>query len=339
MKKNQIIPQNCVFSSVKRRFVPYTNDGIVKLYKLGNMTKLSYLKSSFAPGVDIMEISAANKKLGCAVAAEKTVEQRKAEAKRASVSRTISAINELALCNKWNCFATITLAPEKWNSRDDLEKIHTSFKWEIKRVRRIEVNGSRPYKNLKYLVVPELHKKGGIHLHILLSDFPGAEYIPYTLDEVHSDKPLPTDICKKVRGGVDIGHSSVWENKFGFNTIERITGVSRAASYISKYISKEILSISPFKSRYWCSRGLKRAELVEQFQIVNSPDSINKYRKVVCSIAAVTDKGEIKHYEHYVCSYKSPDNQILVGMTTWIDMAAYGVVTIMRDYFGLFDDK
>ena len=83
-----------------------------------------------------------------------------------NISRTKQKIFELAFCNPWQFFFTGTLDDKKYN-RTDLEKFHKDFSKWIQNYNRLHDC------NIKFLVVPELHKDGkSWHLHGFLMGLP-----------------------------------------------------------------------------------------------------------------------------------------------------------------------
>lgn len=74
----------------------------------------------------------------------------------ASVSRTKSRVIELALCNPWEYFVTLTLSPEKYN-RNDLPTFKKHLSKFLNNLR------FRYSWDIKYLLIPEQHKDGAWH--------------------------------------------------------------------------------------------------------------------------------------------------------------------------------
>ena len=93
-----------------------------------------------------------------------------------SLSRSRSRVWELALCNPWDMFVTLTLSPAMCD-RHDLNGTY-------KRVAKFFNNiNSRTDAELKYLLIPEPHKDGAWHFHGLVSGLPLHHLKPFTLND------------------------------------------------------------------------------------------------------------------------------------------------------------
>lgn len=151
------------------------------------------------------------------------------------VSLNRSKQNLIGICraNKWDYFITFTFNPRLVNSSnyEEVCKKAGQFMNNIKK---------RSCQNMKYILVPELHKNGErYHLHGLLSDCEGMRLLV-------SGK---TD-----RSGNIIYNMPSW--KYGFNTATEVSDNGKVSFYISKYLSKDTDGIIKGKRRYWCSRNV-----------------------------------------------------------------------------------
>ena len=99
------------------RCVPKMESNVIMVYEMGNTTKVVYRPTCIAPGVDTHHVHDYNVASGWALSDERTKEERKAESIRTSVSRSVRAVRELAACNPWQFFVTITLSPAIWPNR------------------------------------------------------------------------------------------------------------------------------------------------------------------------------------------------------------------------------
>ena len=70
--------------------------------------------------------------------------------------RARAALRDLALCNDFDCFVTLTLDGAQVNRYDPKQVIQKLNRWADNKVRR---------DGLRYVLVPELHKDGAIHFH------------------------------------------------------------------------------------------------------------------------------------------------------------------------------
>lgn len=145
------------------------------------------------------------------------------------VSRCIRSIHEYSRANKWDYFATFTIADEE---------IRNDYKKAKQRITRFLNNFKlRKCPELQYLCVPEMHKKGGWHFHALiqgdLSDW-------LVKSSYHDDYEL-----------VPYQH-------IGFNNIQAVKDTHRISKYITKYITKDLCSVTFGSQRYFVSKGLNK---------------------------------------------------------------------------------
>ena len=153
--------------------------------------------------------------------------------------RARNRLYDLAACNRFDLFATITLDPQKCNRYDYSAIVKKLGQWLDNRVRR---NG------LKYLIVPEYHKDGAIHFHGLLN----------------ASALKLADSGHKYKDGRPIYHLAQWE--LGFTTVIPLTGdYAAVCAYLCKYITKQ--NEAP-GGRYYLSGG-KLSE--PRFQYLNIP--------------------------------------------------------------------
>lgn len=187
-----------------------------------------------------------------------------------SLSRSKRIVLELALCNEWEYFVTLTFDAEKMN-RYRLEDICKRLgKW-------VNNYNSRKGAKIKYLLIPEQHKDGAWHLHGLLMGLPISHLRPFSLDE-----RIPNRIKELLRAGRQIYDWPAYRQSFGYVTVEAIRDPLRCAAYITKYITKDLLrsAVSLNAHVYYSSHGLKRAELLRLGPVVKeleAPDFENEY--------------------------------------------------------------
>ncbi|MEV4532182.1 hypothetical protein, partial [Streptosporangium sp. NPDC049304] len=91
-----------------------------------------------------------------------------------------------------------------------------------------------------YIMIPELHKDGAIHFHGVTGG----------LNAVIRDSGVK-------HKGVKVYNCSDWDH--GFTTLTKIRSREKTASYITKYVTKEMQNsiVGKGKKKYWCSRGLR----------------------------------------------------------------------------------
>lgn len=159
-----------------------------------------------------------------------------------SLSRSRSAVFEIACCNEWEWFCTLTLDPKKFD-RSDLPTFQKALAQWLRDRRKAT---GFPYM---FLLVPELHADGkNWHMHGLLSGIP-----PFEICSFSSDAPID------LRKG-DYKNWYRYERKFGFCSLGKIRDRERVASYISKYVTKDFgAAAMKFGGHlYYASKGLRR---------------------------------------------------------------------------------
>ena len=130
-----------------------------------------------------------------------------------NVSRARRRVFEIAKCNNFELFVTLTL---------DSERIDRYNVEEVKKAVRKWLNNMTQRKGIKYLLVPELHEDGALHFHALITK--GSLKL---IDSGHKDKK-----------GHTVYNLPQW--KYGFSTaIETYGDFDGACKYISKYITKD----------------------------------------------------------------------------------------------------
>ena len=129
-----------------------------------------------------------------------------------SMRRARAKLRRLALANEFRWFVTLTLDPAKIDRSDGKAVAAALGRWADNMVRR---------KGLKYILVPELHQKGGIHFHGFFNE--AVEVV----DSGHRDA-----------AGHPIFNLPEWT--LGFTTAIGLYGeYASAVGYVTKYIGKQ----------------------------------------------------------------------------------------------------
>lgn len=164
-------------------------------------------------------------------------DKQKDHALQSSMNRTIQKIYEISRANTWDYFLTLTFDRKKLDSSDYNLLCDKVSKW-LNNLR------SRYASDLKYLIVPELHKDGKhYHFHGLLANI--------------GNITLKDSGLKK--NGHTIYNLSNW--KYGFSTVSKVMESNKVSSYITKYITKELCAVSKNKRRYWSSKNCDTAKV------------------------------------------------------------------------------
>lgn len=165
---------------------------------------------------------------------EKTIDETRTRI--SSKNRAKQKIYEYARSNDWEYFLTLTFSQDRYDYDLLSEKLRN---W-INRTKK------KYAPDLKYIFVPELHKDGALHFHGIVSDVGELPLI----DSGHKDK-----------NGNVIYNIDCY--KMGFTTATKVTDSGRVASYITKYITKDLMVYSKGKKKYWASRNLLKPDVTE----------------------------------------------------------------------------
>lgn len=154
--------------------------------------------------------------------------------KEHALQRAHDKLFDLVYCNDFKWFLSITFNPKEVDSYDVKLVMKKVNNWLQNLVAR---------KGLKYVLVPEYHKSGRIHCHLLCND--GVFHL------VDSGK-LTSCTDGRMRSVYNVKD---W--KYGFSTaIETYGDLCACACYLTKYITKQSNMI--FGRYYWSSRNLVR---------------------------------------------------------------------------------
>ena len=165
------------------------------------------------------------------------LDKQREHAIQSSMNRTIQKIYEISRANTWEYFLTLTFDRNKLDSSDYNLLCDKVSKW-LNNLR------SRYAPDLKYLIVPELHKDGKhYHFHGLLANI--------------GNITLTDSGIKK--NGHTIYNMANW--KYGFSTVTKVIDSNKVSSYITKYITKELCAVSKNKRRYWTSKNCDTAKV------------------------------------------------------------------------------
>lgn len=150
-----------------------------------------------------------------------------------SVARARTAIRELALCNPWDWFVTLTLSKDKHGDRHDLDRYHERLTQYIGNLNKRR----EPSRKIHYILVPEMHRDGAWHMHGLLKG----------LDE--------RDVVINEHGYYDWWP---YRRNFGWISLGRIKSRLGVIGYICKYVSKSLAKElhKADAHMYYRSRGL-----------------------------------------------------------------------------------
>lgn len=163
-----------------------------------------------------------------------------------SVNRAKNNLIDILNCNDFDFFVTLTFNKNKIDRLNDNET-RKSFGNFIKDLKRY-------YFNMIYVAVPEYHKKGGLHFHLLVGKVTASE-----LGLVDSGKVVKNGRCK----GQVIFNVTKWKN--GFSTATRVLDNNAVKYYLSKYLTKGKVDPRFFnKKRFYVSQNIERPVIEKQ---------------------------------------------------------------------------
>lgn len=162
------------------------------------------------------------------------MEKRAKESARCSLSRTKNKVYQLARGNEWKWFVTFTFGPTKtdrYSWEETSGKLRNYLWYMAKQHTDLGLD-------LRYIVVPEMHKDGAWHFHGI---FGGCK----------------NSILKITTFLPDKGFWLVDSWRWGFSSATEVKDDLSVSNYITKYFTKDMVSVTKCKKRYWASRNLE----------------------------------------------------------------------------------
>lgn len=219
-----------------------------------------------------------------------------------SIARTKRTIKDYARNNDFDYFVTLTINPKEYDSFS-LESVYKMFDNFAHKLRRRHDNKMLDFA---YLVVPEVQNETtqGIHLH---------GYIKGDLNlKIAKDKDN-----KNIKyRGKQVYNVLDWP--YGFSTAVKIGNsiddTLRCSSYITKYVTKELL-LQFNKKRFWVSKGLKKGFIVRDTKVFYNDinDVLSSELSNVIFDLNVKDSFDVNFYsnDYYACiTVKDKINQV-----------------------------
>ena len=160
-----------------------------------------------------------------------------------ALSRARSMLLQYALCNKWDYFITVTVNPDRFH-REDLPAIRKYLSQWFRDYRK-------EWGAIKYVLVPELHKKGGWHFHGFISGI-APQHITRFVAGIHPFRLVHGDYYNFPR----------LSQAIGFVSLSPVLNPIGAAFYMTKYITKDIAVSGYYDHLYYVCRGLNTARPV-----------------------------------------------------------------------------
>lgn len=180
-----------------------------------------------------------------------------------SIRRSKMTVKELGWANDFDMFITFTFAAPL--HYDIQASIDTMKNW-LNQQQKQQIYGNKG--KFDYLMVMEYHEnKEGVHFHALFNNYKG--------DIKESSHPVTGKVIK--RKGHIIYNITSWQH--GFSTMTYVKDKNKSVTYMTKYITKDLLQLGMNKKRYWASRGLKKptktynhevkGDLMKEYELVD----------------------------------------------------------------------
>ena len=144
---------------------------------------------------------------------------------------------------------------------------------------------------MRYLIIPELHKSGRIHFHGVFSDVKNWSLSPainpYTGESIIENNKQVYNLDNY---------------KLGYTTVSKVENIEAVSHYISKYITKELLNLKN-KKNVWHSRNLIKPQMT--YHLANLSDISNYIDSNNYNIDYKSEKAQENYEKRYysVSSY------------------------------------
>lgn len=184
-------------------------------------------------------------------------------------------IIDIAFCNNWLYFITLTFDTK------NKEYFPNGYSHEtaIELLKKWINNQHHKNKNMRYILVSEFHKESGnLHFHGL---FNNVNWSFSSAINPHTGKEIIQNGCKVY---------NLNDYKYGFTTISEIKDTRKVSIYLSKYITKDLISLKN-KKVFWYSRNLNRPKIYYRYlpmqlkdYLKDNIDYYNIFEKDNCKI-------------------------------------------------------
>ena len=182
-----------------------------------------------------------------------------------SIARAKRTIEDIALCNHWDWFATFTFdpnCPEIAECDGDYARLCVNF---LQKTRT-----KYKAKNMKWLLIPEppqnmLGKQVPLHVHGLIAGAPPEAIHEWSLDE--KDCPLYAQF--NLADGNKAAEFPEYRKLYGYNLLEVITNLKRLLRYLLKSLDNAQEYRKKGQHLYYASRNVARPRKFKAVQCTN----------------------------------------------------------------------
>lgn len=179
-----------------------------------------------------------------------------------SLNRAYKNLHDTLRANTWSYFLTLTFDKEKVDRLND-DLVLACFKKWRKSVKR-------KFPDMIYLAVPEYHKKGGLHYHLVVGNITSSELnlidsgcLYYKGNSIKKETFLNRGYKFDLKSGDGMIIYNVAGFSSGFSTATEIRSSDAVTHYVSKYITKNNIDPRFFnKPRYYVSHNLHKVKKI-----------------------------------------------------------------------------
>lgn len=170
-----------------------------------------------------------------------------------SLKRTKDAVYDYSNAILWEWFCTFTFAESEVGDRTDFAIVSKKMtKW-LNNMR------SRYCTDMQYVLVPEKHKNGAWHFHGIFANCAELGFVPAkNKQEFYKGKKNKYYGQNLVRNGQQV--YDIEKFKLGFADCTKVRDSYKVASYILKYITKDMILDTLNRRRYWNSKNLPKVK-------------------------------------------------------------------------------
>lgn len=179
-----------------------------------------------------------------------------------SINRSIQTIYKYAQANRWEYFVTLTFKRDSGMNVYDYSEC-------VKKLTAWLHNQRRKCLDLKYLFVPEMHKDGAFHFHGLIANADGLTFADSGRVAIGNKAYKRT---KENQHFPTIYNLDNW--RYGWSTATVVVSSCKSASYICKYITKDLIQGIGKRRRFYPSNNLDLPEETEHLFDIDSLDTL-----------------------------------------------------------------
>lgn len=237
-------------------------------YDLHQNKEKNYVFSTFSQKEAIVFSTPDESELPFSVNPELFDEEKKKRNRERARRRTIQRVYDLSLSFSPSWFGTFTVSPSVVEDRFSYDQCSSQL---IKLL-----NSLRHKANcVQYLVVPEKHKSGAWHFHIVLGE---CALLPVE-GEGQLERMFERAISPSGRKLCDRKGRKLYnlkDCKLGFTSFSKVDNPQHASAYIVKYLTKQDV-IPEGKKAYWATRNIKAPEK-QYLSVPPSPEFIEAFK-------------------------------------------------------------